>query len=409
MTRHRAAALAFHIAVALAALGTAQPTPAIAQARTPLLMDGKTSLYQRVLTRPGAQLSAQPGGAAGQAVPALSQYYVYERRPLDGAEWLAVGAGSRGSVDGWVRAEATLPWKSQMALVFTNPAARAPTLLFEKRETVLELLQAPDPGAAVQPIRDAVAAGKPDARVVSVEPSTYIDPAKQFYLLPILQAQEVESEGFRVRVLEVASVTKKTDERSPADAKAASNPQVGALRTFSAAVVFVIDSTISMGPYIERTKQAVRRIYDDDREERRRRTGQVRPDRVSLQRQRGPRPGIRGQGLRRPQPGAGRPGLPETGRGPGARQGLEREVRRGPLRGPHAGGQRHRLGPLRRPLPGAGDRRRRDRRRRQAVEHQARRRRGAPRAGAARHRPLRAAPEDAGGKERPSLRRARLQ
>lgn len=262
MTRQRVAALAFHIVLALAAMGTARLTPAIAQARTPLLMDGKKSLYQRVLTRPGAQLSAQPGGSAGQAVPALSQYYVYERRPLDGAEWLAVGAGSRGSVDGWVRAEATLPWKSQMALVFTNPAARAPTLLFEKRETVLELLKAPDPGAAAQPIRDAVAAGKPDPRVISVEPSTYIDPAKQFYLLPILEAQEVESEGFRVRVLEVASVTKKADERSPADAKAASNPQVGALRTFSAAVVFVIDSTISMGPYIERTKQAVRRIYE---------------------------------------------------------------------------------------------------------------------------------------------------
>lgn len=262
MTRHRAAAIAIHIAVALAALGMARRMPAFAQARTPLLMDGKTSLYQRVLTRPGAQMSAQPGMAAGQPVPALSQYYVYERRPVDGAEWLAVGAGSRGTVDGWLRAEAALPWKSQMALVFTNPAARAPTLLFEKRETVLELLKAPDPGAAAQPIRDAVAAGKPDARVVSVEPSTYIDPAKQFYLLPILQAQDVESEGFRVRVLEVASVTKKADERSPADAKAASKPQVGALRTFSAAVVFLIDSTISMGPYIERTKQAVRRIYD---------------------------------------------------------------------------------------------------------------------------------------------------
>jgi hypothetical protein len=133
VTRQRAVATALHIAVALAVLGTAQRMPALAQARTPLLMEGKTSLYQRVLTRPGAQLGAQPGGAAGQPVPALSQYYVYERRPIDGAEWLAVGAGSRGTVDGWVRAEATLPWKSQMALVFTNPAARAPTLLFEKR------------------------------------------------------------------------------------------------------------------------------------------------------------------------------------------------------------------------------------------------------------------------------------
>ena len=65
MTRHRAAAIAIHIAVALTVLGTAHRMPAFAQARTPLLMDGKTSLYQRVLTRPGAQMSAQPSVDCG--------------------------------------------------------------------------------------------------------------------------------------------------------------------------------------------------------------------------------------------------------------------------------------------------------------------------------------------------------
>ena len=37
---------------------------ALAQARTPLLMEGKTSLYQKVLTRPGAKLQASPTAAA---------------------------------------------------------------------------------------------------------------------------------------------------------------------------------------------------------------------------------------------------------------------------------------------------------------------------------------------------------
>lgn len=249
-------------AALVAAAGTLGP--ALAQQKAPLLLDGKKTLYQRVLTRPGAVLVPQPGETAGTVVPALSQYYVYERRTLAGKEWLAVGAASRGQIDGWLGGDASLPWRQQMALAFTNPAGRDRTLLFAERQTVLDLLKAPDSGTAVAPIRKTVEAGGSDPRVVSIEPATYIDINKRFYLLPILEAQEVEAaKGFRVRALEVASVTAKKDERSPAEVAAAAQapPQPAALRTFSSAIVFVIDSTISMGPYIDRTREAVRRVY----------------------------------------------------------------------------------------------------------------------------------------------------
>jgi hypothetical protein len=227
-----------------------------AQTREPLLMEGKKTLRQRVLTRPGAQLAPQPGGA-GKTVPPLSQLYVYGQKDVGGVEWLEVGAGSRGKIDGWMRADATLAWKTQMGLAFTNPAGRDRTLLFEKCETVEEILKSPDPAAALKPIRTAADAGG-DPRVVSIEPDKFVDIEKQFYLLPILQAEEVRTKsGAPVRVLEVASVSK-DDEASAAPA--AKTPEASALRTFSAAVVFVIDSTISMGPYIERTREVVRRV-----------------------------------------------------------------------------------------------------------------------------------------------------
>lgn len=255
------------LVVALALAGALPLLPAgaaSAQARTPLLMQGKKALYQRVLTRPEAQLFAKPGDPAGKPLPALSQFYVYDRKPAGGAEWLEVGAGSRGRVDGWIPAAATLAWDQQMALAFTNPAPRGRALLFAERQTVLDLWKSPDPGQAVAAIRQAVEAGKTDPRVVSIEPATYIDIEKQFYLLPILKAEEVDTGSFRPLVLEVASVTAKKDSPSPAEAaaKPAQQPQVATLRTFSAALVFVIDSTISMGPYIDRTRQAVRSIYE---------------------------------------------------------------------------------------------------------------------------------------------------
>jgi hypothetical protein len=76
--------------------------------------------------------------------------------------------------------------------------------------------------------------------------------------------------GFRTRLLNVASVTKHTaDQKEPEAAKQEpeqAQDQDTAQRTsqikgFSAAVVFVIDSTISMDPYIDRTREAVRKVY----------------------------------------------------------------------------------------------------------------------------------------------------
>jgi hypothetical protein len=87
-----------------------------------------------------------------------------------------------------------------------------------------------------------------------------VDIAKKFYLLPILSAEETfTGDGHRVRILEVASVSRQDEAAKPAAKPADASAN---LRNFGAAVVFVIDSTVSMGPYIDRTREAVRRIAD---------------------------------------------------------------------------------------------------------------------------------------------------
>ena len=57
----------------------AQPAPPAGNGRTPLLMPGKKSLYQRIITRPGAVLVPQPGLQGGQPLPGFAVYYVYRR------------------------------------------------------------------------------------------------------------------------------------------------------------------------------------------------------------------------------------------------------------------------------------------------------------------------------------------
>jgi hypothetical protein len=251
------------LTLALALLGPA-PRTVLAADRTPQLMDGKQTLYQRVLTRPGARLAAKPGQTGGEIQPAFSQFYVYGREQRGGREWLEVGAGRHGRVDGWLEAALTLPWRQQMALAFTNPANRDRTLMFRDRKDLMAVLQAEDPGRVAGALRAAVTSGKGDPRIVAIEPQDYIDISEQFYLLPILEAEEVVTHRGYTRVLEVASVSAREDERLPGGKpKPPARPESeSVLRTFTATVVFVIDSTISMGPYIDRTRTAVRRIYD---------------------------------------------------------------------------------------------------------------------------------------------------
>lgn len=234
--------------------------------REPLLQEGKQTIYERVLTRPGVLLAKEAGGK-GEPVPAFSRFYVYARQQVKSEEWLEVGANHQGKTDGWLLSSGTVPWKQQLALSFNNPAGRNPVLFLEQREMLMELLESETPAELADPLYASVKKPPLDPRIVSVEPEEHVDINKNFYLLPVVESEEIYSgSGRTVRMLKVASVTKhKGDQKSAAEKpkeQANAKEQSALLRGFSSSLVFVIDSTISMGPYIERTKQAVRRVYD---------------------------------------------------------------------------------------------------------------------------------------------------
>ena len=230
----------------------------------PLIQEGKKTLFQRVLTTPGCQLSSAAGGDAGAAQPTFSRFYVYERAQAGNAEWLKVGPDSYGKTIGWLPAACTTDWKMQLTLAFTNPANRDRLMFFKDRATLEGILDAPDPVSKVAPLRAKLKQGVQAPGVLAQEPEYFIDLHKQFYLLPVLSGEEVMTEeGFRTRLLNVASVSKAEDKPLQAGANpgATGAAKSSQLKEFSAAVVFVIDSTISMDPYIDRTREAIRKVY----------------------------------------------------------------------------------------------------------------------------------------------------
>ena len=243
-------------------LGLVSALPAAAQQREPLLMEGRQSLYQRVLSRPNAVLRETPDEQARLTEPFIAPFtifYVFDRRMVDGEEWVEVGQPVSGPSAGWIPGELVIPWRQTMVVAFTNPAGRERTLFFNDSNALIDILESEDLPVRSRELRGQ-AIGRnlpPNSPVISIEPAEHIDITDQFYVLPILQAEQTWlASGFTTRVLEIASIPLEADPLNQMPGRD------DLLRDYRVGIVFVIDTTNSMGPYIDRTRQAIRRIYD---------------------------------------------------------------------------------------------------------------------------------------------------
>lgn len=250
--------------LALGLLGVA----ANALAAEPLLMEGKSTLYQRVLTTPSCMLYPKAlGQGQGRKVLAFSQYYVYEAGvDSTGTPVLTVGPDATGTISGQLDATCTVPWKQQLALLFTNSAQRYRALIFDEESALDAIIDNPDGAEQYRALYDQITVGNVADHVISIEPEEYVDYQQNFYLLPILNSVEsMYPDGSYVYKHEIASITapeaKNVTTAQGAAPSKKSAPGEPALVGFKSAVVFVIDSSISMQPYIDRTKKAINSIY----------------------------------------------------------------------------------------------------------------------------------------------------
>jgi len=239
----------------LAAILMVDHETARADSRRALLMPGKKTLYQRVITHPGAHL--YEGASTASAVRKgwirpFTAYYVFATSQTDATQWLEVGLASSGTPDGWIEAGKTSPWLQALTLKFTERTGRQPVLFFKDMVDLEAVAADRDPAGRYHDLMtrfsDFQSGDSQDASafpIIAMEPKLEAVSRDQFYLMPIFQAAEL-FEG--VKFLQVASIDPGSGEL-PLDLD---------LKT---AIAFVIDTTISMKPYIERTRESVRRIY----------------------------------------------------------------------------------------------------------------------------------------------------
>jgi hypothetical protein len=231
---------------------------------TPLLLPGKKTLYQRVLSRPEAILYSRPGRlnrATSQAVTPFSVYYVYARENVSGKEWVQVGKDRYRGPDGWIQTDQLIDWKQTLIVSFKDPVGQDRVLMFRDRDSLKTLVESQDLfGYNLLYSKAAAHEISPESTVISIQPKAYVDILKDFYLVPIIQHEDVYVGKEPARLLQVSTLPLPEQNNTLTVSNVSQSPNETA-NDYRTGIVFVIDTTISMGPYIERTREIVRKVY----------------------------------------------------------------------------------------------------------------------------------------------------
>jgi len=226
----------------------------LAAADKPLLMEGKKTLYQRVLSVPEARLFELPTDSetSTEIIP-FSVLYVYEK----GSDWIKVGYDSFGQIAGWVKRDKAIVWNQALTVSFKDPQDTQRVMLFNSRDELEKLVNDND-REGYQALYDAIVNGNPpeNSPVIAIQPEAHLEIRDNFYLVPIKQHEDVYLGNEQARLLEIASVP--LDDTN-ASAELKNTDSEG--RSYRSGIHFVIDSTQSMGPYIDRTREAVAKVY----------------------------------------------------------------------------------------------------------------------------------------------------
>jgi len=226
-----------------------------AESDKPLVMEGKKTLYQRVLSTPDARIYQSPDNPDESSVMTpFSVLYVYQKS--DG--WIKVGHDSFGKIAGWMHRDETIVWNQALTVSFKDPQDIQRVMLFNSKQSIQQLVDDYDLDA-YQALYQSVVndEASKDSPVIAIQPEAHVEIRENFYLVPIIQHEDVYLGNEQARLLEIASVPLEDE----IDENSSSEDPGATARSYRSGIHFVIDSTASMGPYIDRTREAVARVY----------------------------------------------------------------------------------------------------------------------------------------------------
>jgi serine/threonine-protein kinase PpkA len=239
--------------------GTAVAPPIAAAQDAPLLMPGKTQIFQRVLIRNESLGRETPGDDTGTALAPLTALFVYERAD----DWLRVGFRENGQDMFWVPTLDTLDWNQNIVATFEASENLDRLMFFNEIDTLYDLIDMEQPGLAARPYREEAEAAErgegPSEYVAALGPRRVIDQRRNLYVMPILDyTEEVFENGAFVNLLRVAVARA----RPLSEGGSVPLPVTREIDDYRMGVVFVVDTTITMDPYIRATAEAIDTVFE---------------------------------------------------------------------------------------------------------------------------------------------------
>lgn len=253
-------------------------------ATAPCVVDA-TGQPLRVLPRSFAPLYEEPSATSrikSDAVSAFKPAMVFERRDLDFSDpvdpqgWYLVGY-SRSAGIGWMRARDVVEWRQALLLAYTHPGegknTRTPVIMFETSEQLQSVVASStvEREAQTQDILSTIERQLQPDGVIARESSRYLDIDEDFYMLPVLDwwaETAFDEPAYYLQVFAaVPNERAVAGEGTLVDPETLENageisalPDDGALKID---VVFVLDMTGSMQPYIDAATEGFARIVAD--------------------------------------------------------------------------------------------------------------------------------------------------
>nr|VFJ62374.1 MAG: von Willebrand factor type A domain-containing protein [Candidatus Kentron sp. DK] len=234
--------------------------------------DPRQNDVSRILTLTNARIHRQPDGASPVARDNLHQYESFgvlgSTQDANGETWFEITeeyvpkskpAGWSPTSLGWIARTDVIPWRRALAMRFTPMLNRKPSIFFRQSSSLLKLIDASptERSGRLHDVRARFESGQTVGNgVLALEPS--IDTSQEnaiFY--PILDfhgrssGDKIRVDGRPARLLEVAARTR-PEEMGGHDGRTSGRAPIDLL--------FVMDTTNSMKPYLGKVLEATRRI-----------------------------------------------------------------------------------------------------------------------------------------------------
>jgi hypothetical protein len=239
----------------------------------------QTRLPLRLLTKPRTSVYAQPDTNSPRVEEGLATFTELIATDISGVEydganfaptgWFGVAKVAGQAPIGFVQASDVVEWHNGLVLTYTNPGLtdRKPVIMFSDADALKATVDDLSSGALTSDeFFGRIDSGDIPIGVISREPAAYVDFTTNFYLMPIIGKMDMSlfTPGLDTWALQLAAATETQDGGAQgacdltSQEVAACDKGTGSIEDLEYfEIVFVIDMTVSMEPYIEAVRTAV--------------------------------------------------------------------------------------------------------------------------------------------------------